>query len=79
MHRGPGQDALLAVDHVFNVHLRFGRALRVQVLNNHILTQKQNYKSYYPNLKYLIIEYIDPLGKGLALRARFTSGSLEVL
>ena len=36
--------------------------LRVQVPNNHILTQNQYYNSYYPNPKYLIIGYMDPLG-----------------
>ena len=36
--------------------------LRVQVPNNHILTQNHYYNSYYPNPKYLIIGYMDPLG-----------------
>ena len=34
--------------------------LRIQVPNNHILTQTQHYNDYYPNLKYLIIGYMDP-------------------
>ena len=36
--------------------------LRVQVLNNHILTQNLYYKYYCPKPKYLIIGYLDPLG-----------------
>ena len=36
--------------------------LRVQVPNNHILTQNLYYNSYYPKPKYLIIGYMDPLG-----------------
>ena len=36
--------------------------LRVQVPNNHILTQNLYYNYYYPNPKYLIIGYMDPLG-----------------
>ena len=38
------------------------QALRVQVLNNHILTQNPYYNYYYPNPKYLIIGYMDSLG-----------------
>ena len=38
------------------------RSLRVQVPNNHILTQNLYYNHYYPNPKYLIIGYMDPLG-----------------
>ena len=34
--------------------------VRVQVLNNHILTQKPYYYYYYTNPKYLIIGYMDP-------------------
>ena len=30
--------------------------------NNHILTQNHSYNSYYPNPKYVIIGYMDPLG-----------------
>ena len=37
--------------------------LRVQVPNNHILTQNLYYNYYYPKPKYLIIGYLDPLGK----------------
>ena len=37
-------------------------SLRVQVPNNHILTQNLYYNYYYPNPKYLIIGYMDPLG-----------------
>ena len=36
--------------------------LRVQVPNNHVLTQNLYYNSYYPKPKYLIIGYLDPLG-----------------
>ena len=36
--------------------------LRVQVPNNHILTQNLYYNYYYPNPKYLNIGYMDPLG-----------------
>ena len=34
--------------------------LRVQVPNNHILTQNLYYNYYYPNLKYPNIGYMDP-------------------
>ena len=37
-------------------------SLRVQVPNNHILTQSLYYNPYYPKPKYLIIRYLDPLG-----------------
>ena len=37
-------------------------SLRVQVPNNHILTQNLYYNYYYPKPKYLIIGYLDPLG-----------------
>ena len=40
------------------------KTLRVQVSNNHILTQNQYYNYYYPKPKYLIIGYMDPVGKG---------------
>ena len=40
----------------------FGKTLRVQVPNNHILTQNLYYEHYYPNPKHLIIGYLDPLG-----------------
>ena len=36
--------------------------LRVEVPNNHILTQNLYYNYYYPNPKYIIIGYMDPLG-----------------
>ena len=36
--------------------------LRVQVPNNDILSQKVYQNHYYPNPKYLIIGYMDPLG-----------------
>ena len=39
--------------------------LRVQVLNMYILTQNLYYNFYYPKPKYLIIGYMDPLGKGI--------------
>ena len=37
-------------------------SLRVQVPNNHILTQNLYYNYYYPKPKYPIIGYMDPLG-----------------
>ena len=37
-------------------------AQRVQVPNNHILTPNLYYNYYYPNPKYLIIGYMDPVG-----------------
>ena len=40
-------------------------SLRVQVPNNHILTQNLYYDYYYPDPKYLIIWYMDPLGLAL--------------
>ena len=40
------------------------QTLRVQVPNNSILTQNLYYNYYYPKPKYLIIGYLDPLGKG---------------
>ena len=43
--------------------LRDASALRVQVPNNHILTQNLYYNYYYPKPKYLIIGYMDPLGR----------------
>ena len=51
-----------------------GLTLRVQVPDNHILTQNlyYNYNYYYPKPKYLIIGYLDPLGKG-AIRVRCNS------
>ena len=39
-----------------------GLTPRVQVPNNHILTQNLYYKYYYPKPKHLIIGYLDPLG-----------------
>ena len=42
-------------------------ALRVQVPNNHILTQNLYYHYYYPKPKYLVIGYLDPLGRVLEL------------
>ena len=42
-------------------------SLRVQVPNNHILTQNLYYNYYYPNPKYLIIGYLDPYGLGILL------------
>ena len=37
--------------------------LKVQVPNNHIHAQNMHYNYYFPKPKYLIIEYLDPLGK----------------
>ena len=34
-------------------------SLRVQVPNNHILSQNLSYSYYYPKPKYLIIGYMD--------------------
>ena len=45
--------------------------LRVQVPNNHILTQNLYYNYYYPKPKYLIIGYMDPLGEDSQLSGRF--------
>ena len=42
---------------------RWNYTLRVQVPNNHILTQNLYYNYYYPKPKYLIIGYMDPLGR----------------
>ena len=39
------------------------QTLRVQVPNNHILTQNLYYNDYYPKPQYLIIGYLDPLGE----------------
>ena len=55
--------------------LQHYQALRVQVPNNHIPTQNLYYNYYYPNPKYLIIGYMDPLGSppyhlALACRGR---------
>ena len=43
-------------------HLHAYFPLRVQVRNNHILTRNEYYNYYYPKPKYLMIEYMDPLG-----------------
>ena len=40
-------------------------SLRVQVLNNHILTPNLYYHYYSPNPKYLTIGYMDLLGLGV--------------
>ena len=37
-------------------------SLRVQVPNNHILTENLYYTYYYPNSKYLVIGHMDPFG-----------------
>ena len=42
--------------------LSFFMTLRVQVPNKQILTQNLYSNSYYPNPKYLVIGYTDPLG-----------------
>ena len=44
------------------------QTLRVQVPNNQILTHNLYYNSYYPNPKYRIIGYMDPVGKGPMLQ-----------
>ena len=46
--------------------------LRVQVPNNHMPTQNLYYNYYYPKPKYLIIGYLDPLGKPQNSRFRAT-------
>ena len=47
--------------------------LRVQVPNNHRVTQTLYYNYYYPKPKYPIIWYMDPLGKlaGFSLGSAF--------
>ena len=47
--------------------------LRVQVPNNHILTQNQYYNYYYPKPKYLIIGYMHPLGLAIGYTEYFSS------
>ena len=48
---------------LLNLSCRLLKApLRVQVPNDHILTQNLYYNSYYPKPMYLIIGYMDPLG-----------------
>ena len=47
---------------------QYGLTLRVQVPNSHILTQNLYYNYYYPSPRYLIIGYMDPLGKGLGFK-----------
>ena len=39
------------------------QTLRVQVPNHDILTQNLYHNYYYPKPKYLVIGYLDPLGK----------------
>ena len=51
------------------LQLRDGAAIqepapRVQVLNNHMLTQHLYYNYFCQNPKYLIIDYLDPYGSG---------------
>ena len=55
--------ARLYVIIVLSFAFRAYSTLRVQVPNNHILTQNLYYNYYYPNPKCLIIGYMDPLGK----------------
>ena len=53
------------LDLVFGAQdLGFGAyvSLRVQVPNNHLLTQNLYYNHYYPKTKYLIVGYLDPVG-----------------
>ena len=42
-----------------------GLRFRIQVPNNHTLTQNPYYTYYDPKPKYLIIGYLDPWGIGL--------------
>ena len=46
----------------YRLQFRCSLTLRVQVPNNYILTQNLYYSYYYPNPKYPIIGYMDPLG-----------------
>ena len=46
----------------FSFRVFITNALRVQVPNNHILTQNMFYKYYYPKPKHLIIGYLSPVG-----------------
>ena len=52
----------------------YGVSLRIQVPNNHILTRNLYYNYYYPKPKYLIIEYLDPLGIGFGVHTPEASG-----
>ena len=56
----PAHHKLLALQ--ANAQPQFKLTLRVQVLNNHILTQNQYHNYYHPKPKYLAIAYMDPLG-----------------
>ena len=42
---------------------RWRKTQRVQVPNHHILTRNLYYNYWYPKPKYLIVGYMDPLGK----------------
>ena len=55
-----------------------GRTLRVQVPNNHILTQNLYYNYYYPKPKYLIIGYMDPLGNRRGFRVEIEVETVSV-
>ena len=46
----------------FKIFAASCQAQRVQVPNNHMHAQNHDYNYYYPNPKYLIIGYMDPLG-----------------
>ena len=70
VERGRGLEALVEGQSPELQGLVFGRTprygdqdLRVQVPNNHILTQNPYYNCYYPIPKYLILAYLDPWGK----------------
>ena len=54
-----------------NVGLVNSITLRVQVPNNHIPTHNLYQNYYYPNPKYPIIRYMDPLGKPQTLGLRW--------
>ena len=51
--------------------------LRVQILENHILAQNLYKNDDYPRPKYLIIGYMDPLGKYLESHCSRCFGSLH--
>ena len=63
---GPGTTQVWKVKEMFHI------SLRVQVHNKHTLAQNLYHNYYYPNPKYLLIGYMDPLGlfRGDLLRVR---------
>ena len=59
-----------------------GLAQRVQVPNSHILASNLYHKHYYPKPKYIIIGYMDPLGRvwglGTLSVARFSPSTIAL-